>query len=55
MKATEWPEEMEVFPMNATEWLEEWLKRFPDDRTLVEEARKRGESDEDIKYFLEGT
>ncbi len=40
--------------MTATEWLEEWLKEFPEDNTLVANARKRGEPDEDIKHFLEG-
>ena len=41
--------------MTATEWIEEWLKEFPDDKTLVENARERGETDEEIKDFLEGT
>ncbi len=40
--------------MTATEWIEDWLKEFPSDLTLVENARKMGESDEEIKYFLEG-
>lgn len=40
--------------MTATEWIEEWLMEFPDDKTLVENARERGETDEDIKDFLEG-
>ena len=41
--------------MTATEWIEEWLKEFPSDKTLVENARGRGETDEEIKDFLEGT
>ena len=40
--------------MTATEWIEEWLQEFPDDKILVENARERGETDEDIKDFLEG-
>ena len=38
----------------ATEWIEEWLKEFPYDEELIRRMRKRGESDEDIKDFLEG-
>ena len=45
----------EVRSMTATEWIEEWLKEFPSDKTLVENARKSGDTDEDIKHFLEGT
>ena len=41
--------------MTATEWIEEWLKEFPSDKALVENARKMGETDEEIKDFLEGT
>ena len=44
----------EVCPMTATEWIEEWLKEFPSNKTLVENARERGETDEEIKDFLEG-
>lgn len=40
--------------MTATEWIEEWLKEFPRDKLLVETLR-RGETDEEIKSFLEGT
>ena len=40
--------------MTATEWIEEWLKEFPSDKALVENARKSGETDEEIKHFLEG-
>ena len=40
--------------MTATEWIEEWLKEFPSTNTLVENARERGETDEEIKDFLEG-
>lgn len=40
--------------MTATEWIEEWLMEFPDDKILVENARKMGDTDEDIKDFLEG-
>ena len=40
--------------MTATEWMEEWLKEFPSDKILVENARKMGDTDEDIKDFLEG-
>ena len=40
--------------MTATEWREEWLKEFPRDKILVKEARKMGDTDEDIKDFLEG-
>ena len=40
--------------MTATEWIEEWLKEFPRDKILVENARESGETDEDIKHFLEG-
>lgn len=40
--------------MTATEWIEEWLQEFPDDKILVENARERGETDEEIKSFLEG-
>lgn len=40
--------------MTATEWIEEWLKEFPSTRTLVENARKMGDTDEEIKHFLEG-
>lgn len=29
--------------MTATEWIEEWLMEFPDDKTLVENARKMGD------------
>ena len=45
----------EVRSMTATEWIEEWLKEFPSDKILVENARERGETDEEIKDFLEGT
>ena len=45
----------EAYPMTATEWIEEWLMEFPDDKTLVENARERGETDEEVKDFLEGT
>ncbi len=43
----------------ATEWIEEWLKEFPDTESLVETLRKGGlgelpKADEDIKDFLEG-
>ena len=41
--------------MTATEQIEEWLKVFPSDKKLVENARERGETDEEIKDFLEGT
>ena len=41
--------------MTATEWIEEWLQEFPSDKLLVKEARERGETDEEIKDFLEGT
>ena len=44
----------EAYPMTATEWIEEWLKEFPSTKTLVENARKMGDTDEDIKDFLEG-
>lgn len=44
----------EVCPMTATEWIEEWLKEFPSTKILVENARERGETDEEIKSFLEG-
>ena len=40
--------------MTATEWIEEWLREFPRDKTLVENARKMGDTDEQIKSFLEG-
>ena len=40
--------------MTATEWIEEWLKEFPSDKILVENARERGETDEESKHFLEG-
>lgn len=40
--------------MTATEWIEEWLREFPRDKILVENARERGETDEEIKDFLEG-
>lgn len=40
--------------MTATEWIEEWLKEFTSDKILVENARERGETDEEIKDFLEG-
>lgn len=40
--------------MTATEWIEEWLQEFPSDKALVETLR-RGETDEEIKDFLEGT
>lgn len=30
--------------MTATEWIEEWLKEFPSTKTLVENARERGEN-----------
>lgn len=30
--------------MTATEWIEEWLKEFPRDKILVENARERGEN-----------
>ena len=29
--------------MTATEWIEEWLKEFPSDKALVENAREMGE------------
>ena len=40
--------------MNATEWLEEWLKEFPDTKIIVDEMREDGKTDEQIKSFLEG-
>ncbi len=40
--------------MKATEWLEEWLKEFPEDNFLVDEMREDGKTDEQIKSFLEG-
>ena len=40
--------------MTATEWIEEWLKEFPDTKIIVDEARARKESYEEIKSFLEG-
>lgn len=40
--------------MTATEWIEEWLKEFPRDKILVKEARKMGDTDEEVKDFLEG-
>lgn len=40
--------------MTATEWIEEWLKEFPSDKILAEEARERGDTDEEVKDFLEG-
>ena len=30
--------------MTATEWIEEWLKEFPSDKALVENAREMGEN-----------
>ncbi len=44
--------------MTATEWIAEWLTEFPEDRVLVENARRGGAgeppmTDEDIKSFLE--
>ena len=45
--------------MTETEWIEEWLKEFTEDKELVE-CLRRGEhgvpprTDEDVKYFLEG-
>ena len=50
---------MEVFQVTATEWIEEWLKEFPDTKMLVETLRQ-GEpgvpprTDEQVKSFLEG-
>ena len=41
--------------MTATEWIEEWLKEFPSNKALVENARERGETGEEIKDFLEGS
>lgn len=46
--------------MTATEWIEDWLKEFPDDEILVERLRKGGfgsnpRTDEEVKAFLEGT
>ena len=38
----------------ATEWIEEFLKEAPDFAELVSRCRNRGETDEDIKDFLEG-
>ena len=43
----------------ATEWIEEWLDEFPEDKCLVETLRRGGHgvpprTDEDVKYFLEG-
>lgn len=40
--------------MTATEWIEEWLEEFPRDKILVENARERGDTDEEVKDFLEG-
>ena len=40
--------------MTATEWIEEWLKEFPSTKTLMENARERGETDEEVKDYLEG-
>lgn len=45
---------MEKPEMTATEWIREWLKEFPDTEIIVSEARQRGESDEEVKAFLEG-
>ena len=45
----------EVRAVTATEWIEEGLREFPSDKILVENARKMGETDEEIKHFLEGT
>ena len=40
--------------MTATEWIEEWLKKFPEDSFLIDEMREDGNPDEQIKSFLEG-
>lgn len=52
--------ETEENSMTATEWIEDWLKEFPDDEILVERLRKGGfgsnpRTDEEVKAFLEGT
>ena len=45
----------EAIRMTATEWIEEWLKEFPDDKFLIEQRLRKdmGKTDEDIKSFLE--
>lgn len=40
--------------MSATEWIQEWLKEFPYDKGLVQRCRDLGDTDEQIKSFLEG-
>ena len=49
----------EVCPITATEWIEDWLKKFPEDNILVETLRRGGngvpsKTDEEVKNFLEG-
>lgn len=39
--------------MTAAEWIQEWLKEFPRDKGLVERCKELGETDEQIKSFLE--
>lgn len=38
----------------AAEWIEDWLKEFPEDKGLVQRLRDLGDTDEQIKAFLEG-
>ncbi|MBQ6431202.1 MAG: hypothetical protein IJJ99_04935 [Oscillospiraceae bacterium] len=40
--------------ITATEWINDWLGEFPEDKGLVDRCRNCGETDEQIKAFLEG-
>lgn len=40
--------------MTATEWIADWLREFPGDSGLVQRCRDLGNSDEEVKSFLEG-
>lgn len=40
--------------MTATEWIQNLIAEFPHAKFLVERCKELGDSDEDIKDFLEG-
>lgn len=40
--------------LRPSEWIAAFLEEAPDFQELVDRCRKRGETDEEIKAFLEG-
>jgi len=41
--------------LTPSEWIAAFVKETPDYQELVDRCRKHGETDEEIKAFLEGT